>query len=47
MYVAYNVIKTVMELQCGIFAPSLAVPCGNCDGVEVWSFNSAHVCLVS
>ena len=47
MHVACNVIKTAMELQCGIFARSLAVPYGKCDGAEVWSFNSAHVRRVS
>jgi hypothetical protein len=47
MHVAFNVIKTVMELQCGIFARSLAVPFGNCHGAEVWRFNSTHVCRVS
>jgi len=47
MHVACKVIKAVMEMQCGISARSLAVPNGNCDGAEVWSFNSAHVFRVS
>lgn len=47
MHVACNTIKTVMELQCGIFGLSMSVPYGNCYGAEVWSFNSTHVCHVS